>query len=92
MRAYTNAYVDSCTQCRASKSAGRKPAGLLQQLVIPSRRWSHVSLDLVTDLPRTASGNDAILVLADSLSKMAHFIPTRETLSATDTGVLLAIA
>ncbi|CDJ62001.1 OSJNBa0074B10.8 protein, related [Eimeria necatrix] len=90
MRTYTNEYVESCTQCRASKSLNQKPAGLLQQLLIPSRRWSHVSLDFVTDLPLTTSGHDAILVVVDSLSKMAHFIPAKKSLSAADTVELLA--
>ena len=68
MRTYTNAYVESCKQCRTSKSLNQMPAGLLQQLVIPSRRWSHVSLDFITDLPLTKTGRDSILVLVDSLS------------------------
>lgn len=90
MRTYTNAYVESCTQCRASKSLNQKPAGLLQQLLVPSRRWSHVSLDFVTDLPLTTTGHDAILVVVDSLSKMAHFIPAKKSHSAADTVELLA--
>ncbi|CDJ52036.1 Similar to Transposon MAGGYgagandpolgenehomologues, related [Eimeria brunetti] len=90
MRTYTNAYVESCTQCCASKSLNQKPAGLLQQLLIPSRRCSHVNLDLVTDLPLPSSGHDAILVVVDSLSKMAHFIPAKKSPTAADTLELLA--
>ncbi|CDJ49851.1 Similar to Transposon MAGGYgagandpolgenehomologues, related [Eimeria brunetti] len=90
MRTYTNAYVESCTQCRASKSLNQKPAGLLQQLLIPSRWWSHVSLDFVTDLSFTTTGHDAILVVVDSLSKMAHFIPAKKSHSAADTVEVLA--
>ncbi|CDI84999.1 OSJNBa0087O24.13 protein, related [Eimeria praecox] len=90
MRSYTNAYVESCTQCRASKSLNQKPAGLLQQLLIPSRRWSHASLDFVTDLPLTAAGHDAILLVVDSLSKMARFIPAKKSHSAADIVELLA--
>lgn len=92
MRAYTNTHVDSCTQCRSSKTINQKSAGLLQQLLIPSRRWSHVSLDFITELPRTNTGNDAILVLVDSLSKMFHFILTRKTNSAADISVLVLLA
>lgn len=90
MHAYAIAYVESCTQCRASKAISQKPAGLLQPLEVPARRWSHVSLDFITDLPVTSGGNDSILVIVDSLSKMAHFIPTKKTATAADTVDLLA--
>ena len=90
MRVYTNSYVASCVDCRRSKSLSQKPAGLLQPLLIPSRRWSHVSLDFITHLPRTRSNHDSILVLVDSLSKMAHFIPTKESADKWDTVELLA--
>ena len=89
MRAYTTAYVESCAQCRASKSFNQKPTGLVQQLLIPSRRWSHVILYSM-DLPRTTSGNDAIVILVDFLSKMAHFVPTKKTVTAADTVKVLA--
>ena len=90
MRTYTNAYVESGTQCRASKSLNQRPAGILQQLIIPSRRWSHVSLDFITDLPLTKTGHDSILVLVDSLSKMAHFVPAKKAFTAADTVGVLA--
>ena len=89
MRAYTTAYVESCTHCRASKSLNQKPAGLLQQLLIPCR-WAHVGLDFITDLPLTTTGHDSILVMVDSLSKMAHFVPAKKSFTAADTVELLA--
>ena len=90
MRAFTTAYVESCVQCRASKSFNQNSGGLLQPLLLPSRRWKHFSLDFVTDLPLMACGNDAILVLVDTLSKMAHFLPTTKTVTAEATTELLA--
>ncbi|CDI80337.1 Similar to Transposon MAGGYgagandpolgenehomologues, related [Eimeria praecox] len=90
MRTYTRAYVESCTQCRASKSLNQKPAGLLLQLIIPSSRWSHVSLDFITDLPLTKTCHDSILVLVDSLSKREHFVPAKKTFTAADTVDILA--
>lgn len=90
MKDYCTAYVESCVQCRASKAIRQKPAGLLQPLVVPSRRWSHVSLDFITDLPRTKKLHDAVLVLVDSLSKMAHFVATRKEVTAEETVELLA--
>ncbi|CDJ64946.1 LOW QUALITY PROTEIN: Similar to Transposon MAGGYgagandpolgenehomologues, related [Eimeria necatrix] len=90
MRAYTTAYVESCTHCRASKSINQKPAGLLQQLLIPSRRWAHVSLNFITELPLTTTGHDSILVMVDSLSKMAPFVSAKKSFTAADTLELLA--
>ena len=86
MTAYTIAYVESCVQWRVSNSLNQNSGGILQPLLIPSRRWSHVSLDFVTDLPLTARDNDAILVLVDTLSKKAHFIPATKTVTAEATG------
>lgn len=90
MRSYCNRYVESCVACRASKALSQRPAGLLQPLVIPSRRWGQVSLDFITDLPRSKNQNDAVLVIVDTLSKMAHFVPTRKAVTAEDTVDLLA--
>ena len=87
---YSKAYVESCTRCRSAKSVTSKPNGLLQSLQIPNRRWAQVSLDFITGLPRSSNGNDAILTLVDSVSKMAHFIPTKTTVSAAETVELLA--
>ncbi|GJT88479.1 putative reverse transcriptase domain-containing protein [Tanacetum coccineum] len=35
-------------------------------------------MDFVTKLPRTSSGHDTIWVIADQLTKSAHFLPMRE--------------
>ncbi|GKA87890.1 putative reverse transcriptase domain-containing protein [Tanacetum coccineum] len=35
-------------------------------------------MDLVTKLPRSSSGYDAIWVIMDRLTKLAHFLPIRE--------------
>ena len=39
-------------------------------------------MDLITDLPATKNGNDALLVVVDRLTKMLHLIPTRKEISA----------
>ena len=36
-------------------------------------------MDFITKLPRTASGNDAIWVIVDRLTKSAHFLAISET-------------
>ena len=90
IRLYARTYVESCPRCRSAKHLSGKPAGLLQCISIPNRRWADVSLDFITGLPRTNQGHDAILTIVDRLSKMAHFVPTTTTVTAEDTVRLLA--
>ena len=75
------AYVRSCPVCQMMKSDHRKKAGLLQPIPIPTRRWQHVTTDLVTDLPES-NGHTAVAVFVDRLSKMVHFAPCRKEVSA----------
>jgi len=49
--------------------------------IIPEKPWSHISADFITKLP-LAQGYDAILVVCDCFSKIAHFIATTEKTSA----------
>ena len=90
MRAYVQLYVETCPCCRESKALSLRPAGLLQPLSIPSRRWATISMDFVGGLPVSRQGFDTILSVVDGLSRMAHFIPTVSTLSAAEFVVLFA--
>ncbi|KAJ9531193.1 hypothetical protein QJQ45_006631 [Haematococcus lacustris] len=65
-----------------NKSNTQRPIGLLQSLPVPQHRWEHVSLDLITQLPVTTSGHDAIVVFVDKLTKMIHAIPTTTSVTA----------
>jgi hypothetical protein len=69
------AYVQSCDSCQCNKSSIQHPQGLLQPLDSPAKQWEQVSLDLITSLPQTEKGFDAIVVFVDRLTKMAHFCP-----------------
>nr|GEX06833.1 reverse transcriptase domain-containing protein [Tanacetum cinerariifolium] len=57
----------------------QKPFGLLVQLKIPIWKWERITMDFVTKLSKTSNKHDTIWVIVDSLTKLAHFIPTRET-------------
>ena len=48
---------------------------------IPEKPWSHILADFITKLP-LAQGYNAILVVCNRFSKMAHFIVTTEKTSA----------
>ncbi|GKC87978.1 putative reverse transcriptase domain-containing protein, partial [Tanacetum coccineum] len=45
---------------------------------IATYKWDNITMDFVTKLPRTQSGNDTIWVIVDQLTKSAHFLPLRE--------------
>jgi len=72
-------YVRTCPCCQRNKPTNQKPAGLLQPLLVPTRKWGIVSMDLITALPETASGNTAIVVFVDRLTKMAHLAACKTT-------------
>jgi hypothetical protein len=80
-------YVRTCPSCQVNKPSNQKPLGLLYSLPVPQRRWDSVSLDLVTGLPRTAAGHDAIVVFVDRLSKMIRIVPTQKTVTAEGTAI-----
>ena len=82
MRADADRYVKICSSCQRNKASTQLPAGLLQPLKIPEGRWDSVSMDFITQLPKTESGYDTILVVMDRLSKMVHFIPTTTDITA----------
>ncbi|GJP69600.1 hypothetical protein CLOP_g592 [Closterium sp. NIES-67] len=69
-------------------TSATRAARLLQPLDPPQRPWQHVTMDYVTGLPAGPSGNDAILVVVDRLTKMAHFIACQQTITAEQTAQL----
>ncbi|KAJ9526673.1 hypothetical protein QJQ45_017555 [Haematococcus lacustris] len=82
MAAAVHDYIRTCTHCQRNKSSTTKPFGLLQPLPVPQHRWEQVSMDLITQLPVTSAGHDAIVVFVDKLTKMIHTVPTTTTVSA----------
>jgi hypothetical protein len=69
-------YVKECHVCQASKSVNQLPAGLLQPLPIPDHPLEDISMDFITHLPRTISGNVGMMVIVDRLTKYVRIIPT----------------
>nr|GEW48382.1 putative reverse transcriptase domain-containing protein [Tanacetum cinerariifolium] len=46
---------------------------------IATYKWDNITMDFVTKLPKTQSGNDTIWAVVDRLTKSAHFLPMKET-------------
>ncbi|GJR49275.1 putative reverse transcriptase domain-containing protein [Tanacetum coccineum] len=64
---------------KSFKAEYQKPSGLLVQPVIPVWKWENITMDFVTKLPKTSTGQDTIWVIVDRLTKSAHFLPMKET-------------
>ncbi|GKB73772.1 putative reverse transcriptase domain-containing protein [Tanacetum coccineum] len=71
-------YVSKCLICAKVKAEYQKPSGLLVQPVIPVWKWENITMDFVTKLPKTSTGQDTIWVIVDRLTKSAHFLPMKE--------------
>ena len=75
-------FVSQCLCRQQVKAEHQRPAGLLQPLSIPERKWEHISMDFVIGLPRTQKGMNSIWVIVDRFTKSAHFLPVKTTFNA----------
>jgi hypothetical protein len=87
LRKSVRRFILNCDACQRSRPSRHSPYGLLQALPVPESPWSQISMDFIVDLP-LSNGFDAMFVVKDRLSKMAHFIPTYKTATAEDTADL----
>ncbi|GJU58378.1 putative reverse transcriptase domain-containing protein [Tanacetum coccineum] len=71
-------YVSNCLTCAKVKDEHQRPSGLLQQPEIPECKWDKITMNLITKLPRSRSGHDAIWVIVIRLTKSAHFLAIRD--------------
>ncbi|GJW81931.1 reverse transcriptase domain-containing protein [Tanacetum coccineum] len=79
MKAEIDTYVSKCLTCAKVKAECQKPSGLLVKPVIPVWKWENITMDFVTKLPKTTSGQDTIWVIVDRLTKSAYFLPMKKT-------------
>ncbi|GKE06979.1 putative reverse transcriptase domain-containing protein [Tanacetum coccineum] len=79
MKAEIATYVNKCLTYAKVKAKYQKLSGLLVQPEIPQWKWENITMDFVTKLPKTETGQDTIWVIVDRLTKSAHFLPMKET-------------
>ncbi|GKB09116.1 putative reverse transcriptase domain-containing protein [Tanacetum coccineum] len=60
MKAEIATYVSKCLTCAKVKAKYQKPSGLLVQPKIPQWKWENITMDFVTKLPKTTTGQDTI--------------------------------
>ena len=78
-------YVDACVTCGRNVTRRHAPYGLLQPLEVPNGPWTDITIDFVTDLPPSRFGDqvyDALMVVVDRFSKMAHYVPVWKDIDA----------
>jgi len=81
MRETIKQYVKRCDICQRTKVRRHTPYRLIKPNAAPDRPWKSISMDLITDLP-LSEGADAILIVIDRLTKMAHLIPCTNDIGA----------
>ncbi|GKB94876.1 putative reverse transcriptase domain-containing protein [Tanacetum coccineum] len=79
MKANIATYVRKCLTCSKVKAEHQRPSGLLVQPEIPQWKWDNITMDFVTNLPKSSQGYDTNWVIVDRLIKSALFLPMRET-------------
>ena len=82
MSQHVDQYVQQCHTCQINKPSRKKPAGLLQPVEVPSGFFECVTTDLITKLPMTEYGYDAIAVFVCKMSKFVIAEPCKTTINA----------
>ena len=75
-------YVTTCDACQRNKPSQRLRPGLLMPIASPTRAGHTWTMDLITSLPKTRSGNDAIVVWVCKFSKLRHYAACKTAISA----------
>ena len=80
--------IGRCSTCTIGKLT-KQNMGQYLPLPVPTAPWQEVSLDFVLGLPRTRRQFNAVLVVVDRFSIMAHFITCSKTTDVAHTARLL---
>ena len=75
-------YVTTCDVCQRNKPSQRLTPGLLMPIASPTRAAHTWTMDLITQLPKTRGGNDAIVVWVCKFSKLRHYAACKTAISA----------
>ncbi|KAI7201342.1 hypothetical protein KC365_g18742, partial [Hortaea werneckii] len=94
MRKKVADYIKQCDSCQKNKASRHAKYGNLQFREPSDTPWREVTMDFITKLPASkdpATGvvYDSILVMVDTLTKYAHFIPCKESMAAMELAYLV---
>ncbi|GJR31683.1 putative reverse transcriptase domain-containing protein [Tanacetum coccineum] len=68
MKAKIATYVSKCLTCAKVKAEYQKPSGLLVQPVIPVWKWENITMDFITKLLKTPTGQDTVWIYISLLA------------------------
>ncbi|KAK3570718.1 hypothetical protein QTP86_025260 [Hemibagrus guttatus] len=88
MAADVRRYVQGCEECAMSKDPRHLPSGKLLPLPVPSRPWSHLGVNFITDLP-TSRIHTCIFVVVDRFSKLCCLLPLKGPPTALEAAELM---
>lgn len=81
-------HCEKCVECNRSKPHRRGHAAV-HPLPVPSYPWEIVGVDYVTCLPKSGkSAYTAVMIMVDHLTKMAHFVPCHDDITAEESAEL----
>jgi hypothetical protein len=66
-----------CDICQMTKAPRHAKYGLLHPLELACKPWTHISSDVIADLPES-EGATIILMVVDRFTKMVYFIPIKK--------------
>ena len=75
-------YVHACDKCQRNKAHHQLKEHFLAPLPVPERPWMVVGIDMITQLPVSRRGYDAIGVMVCHFSKMVHLTPCTSDLTS----------
>ena len=50
----------TCQVCQQVKAEHKRPGGLLESILTPEWKWEHITMDMVTGLPRSPAGHNSV--------------------------------
>lgn len=72
-------FISKCLEFQRVKVEHKHPVGLLQPLAIPEWKWDTITIEFITNIPRSSRHNDSIMVVDEKLTKATHFILVKST-------------
>ena len=88
MASYVKKYCTSCEFCQKNKSYNANTRGIPTPMPIPLSRFSVVSLDILSEFPRTRNGHNAIVCFTDRLTRRVWIEPIDKAATARDLAVV----